>query len=124
MGMPARWAPGKTITPLEHHQETVAFLIWTINNGPYRGCHAQAPKSRIYHRRYRFQVQCLGLIDEVAQGKTGRIVLLKHNRPIAAIVSLQHEVSVDLWGAMRGTVSVAPGADLTEPTGESWNAER
>jgi antitoxin (DNA-binding transcriptional repressor) of toxin-antitoxin stability system len=71
-----------------------------------------------------FKSQCLGLIDEVAQGKTGRIVLLKHNRPIAAIVSLQHEVSVDLWGAMRGTVSVAPGADLTEPTGESWNAER
>ena len=31
--------------------------------------------------------------------------------------------SVDLWGAMRGTVTVAPGVDLTEPTGEFWEAE-
>lgn len=31
--------------------------------------------------------------------------------------------SVDLWGTMRGTVTVAPGVDLTEPTGEFWEAE-
>jgi hypothetical protein len=30
----------------------------------------------------------------------------------------------DLWGAMRGTVTIAPGVDLTEPTGEVWEAER
>ena len=35
-----------------------------------------------------FKSQCLGLIDDVAQGKTGRIVLLKHNRPVAAIVPM------------------------------------
>lgn len=72
-----------------------------------------------------FKSQCLGLIDDVAQGKTGRIVLLKHNRPIAAIVPLpEGDDSFDLWGAMRGTVSVAPGVDLTEPTGEVWDAEQ
>ncbi len=73
-----------------------------------------------------FKSQCLGLIDDVAQGKTGRVVLLKHNRPIAAIVPLPEaaEDSLDLWGAMRGTVTVAPGVDLTEPTGETWDAER
>jgi antitoxin (DNA-binding transcriptional repressor) of toxin-antitoxin stability system len=72
-----------------------------------------------------FKSQCLGLIDDVAQGKTGRVVLLKHKRPIAAIVPLSEndEDRVDLWGAMRGTVIVAPGVDLTEPTGELWEAE-
>ena len=72
-----------------------------------------------------FKSQCLGLIDDVAQGKTGRVVLLKHKRPIAAIVTLSEndEDRVDLWGAMRGTVTVAPGVDLTDPSGEIWDAE-
>jgi antitoxin (DNA-binding transcriptional repressor) of toxin-antitoxin stability system len=73
-----------------------------------------------------FKAQCLGLIDDVAQGKTDRIVLLKHNRPIAALVPVNDEGSepFDLWGAMRGTVTVAPGVDLTESTGEIWEAEQ
>ena len=73
-----------------------------------------------------FKAQCLGLIDDVAQGKTDRIVLLKHNRPIAALVPVNDDVreTYDLWGAMRGTVTVAPGVDLTESTGEVWDAEQ
>lgn len=73
-----------------------------------------------------FKAQCLGLIDDVAQGKTDRIILLKHNRPIAAVVPIGGDASeaFDLWGAMRGTVSVAPGVDLTESTGEVWEAEQ
>lgn len=73
-----------------------------------------------------FKSQCLGLIDEVAQGKTDRIILLKHNRPVAALVpvtdpSLEEN---DLWGAMEGTIKFSPGVDLTEPTGEIWDAEQ
>jgi antitoxin (DNA-binding transcriptional repressor) of toxin-antitoxin stability system len=76
-----------------------------------------------------FKAQCLGLIDDVAQGKTKRIVLLKHNRPVAAIVPIEPEEedlnTLDgLWGAMRGVLTVAPGVDLTEPTGEIWKAEQ
>lgn len=73
-----------------------------------------------------FKARCLGLIDEVAQGKTDRIVLLKHNRPIAAIVPIDEnsDEDSDLWGAMRGTVTIAPGVDLTESTGEIWDAEQ
>jgi len=72
-----------------------------------------------------FKSQCLGLIDDVAQGKTERVVLLKHNRPVAAIVPIRGDEQeyFDLWGAMRGTVTVAPGVDLTDPTGEIWDAE-
>lgn len=73
-----------------------------------------------------FKSQCLGLIDDVAQGKTGRVVLLKHKRPVAAIVPIRSEEDepLDLWGAMRGTVTVAPGVDLTDSTDEIWDAER
>jgi len=72
-----------------------------------------------------FKSQCLGLIDDVAQGKTGRVVLLKHNRPVAAIVPISgnDEECFELWGAMSGTVTVVPGVDLTEPTDEVWDAE-
>ena len=73
-----------------------------------------------------FKAQCLGLIDDVAQGKTNHIVLLKHNRPVAALVPVNDDApeTFDLWGAMRGTVTVAPGVDLTESTGEVWDAEQ
>jgi antitoxin (DNA-binding transcriptional repressor) of toxin-antitoxin stability system len=73
-----------------------------------------------------FKSQCLGLIDSVAKGKTDRVLLLKRNRPVAAIVpvSQQAEEEIDLWGAMRGTVTIAPGVDLTESTGEVWDAEQ
>jgi antitoxin (DNA-binding transcriptional repressor) of toxin-antitoxin stability system len=71
-----------------------------------------------------FKAQCLGLIDKVVRGKTDRIILLRHNRPIAAIVPIREdaEKEFDLWGAMRGTVTVSPGVDLTDSTGEVWDA--
>jgi antitoxin (DNA-binding transcriptional repressor) of toxin-antitoxin stability system len=73
-----------------------------------------------------FKSKCLGLIDDVANGKTDSIVLLKHNRPVAKIVPAGDDAgeSFDLWGAMRGTVTIPPGVDLTESTGEVWDAER
>jgi antitoxin (DNA-binding transcriptional repressor) of toxin-antitoxin stability system len=73
-----------------------------------------------------FKAQCLGLIDEVAQGKKDRIVLLKHNKPIAAIVPIGKDGDdpFELWGAMRDTVTFLPGVDLTESSGEVWDAEK
>jgi len=69
-----------------------------------------------------FKAHCLALIDEVARGKTRRILLMKHNRAVAAIVPVDRQPA-ELWGAMRGTVKVAPGTDLTAGTGELWNAD-
>ena len=69
-----------------------------------------------------FKAQCLALIDDVARGKTRRVVLLKHNRPVAAIVPFDTSPT-ELWGALRGTVRIAPGTDLTQGTGEFWEAE-
>ena len=69
-----------------------------------------------------FKATCLAVIDDVAKGRTSRVVLMKHNRPVAAIVPVSEEV-FDLWGAMRGTVTVEAGTDLTEGTGEVWDAD-
>jgi antitoxin (DNA-binding transcriptional repressor) of toxin-antitoxin stability system len=69
-----------------------------------------------------FKARCLGLIEAVAQGKTGRVVLLKHKRPVAALVPLKRRPT-QLWGAMRGTVRIPPQTDLAEGTGEVWEAD-
>jgi antitoxin (DNA-binding transcriptional repressor) of toxin-antitoxin stability system len=69
-----------------------------------------------------FKSRCLAVIDDVAQGKTGPVVLLKRNRPVAAIVPIDDDPP-DLWGAMRGSVTISPETDLTEATGELWDAE-
>lgn len=70
-----------------------------------------------------FKAHCLALIEDVAKGKTGRVLLTKRNRPVAAIVPIDREVT-ELWGAMRGSVTILPGTDLTAETGEVWEAER
>ena len=69
-----------------------------------------------------FKAQCLALIDDVARGKARRVILTKHNRPVAAIVPFESRPT-ELRGAMRGTVKIAPGTDLTQGTGEVWEAE-
>ena len=68
-----------------------------------------------------FKAKCLGLIDQVAQGKSGRVLLTRHNKPVAALVPVGEE-KAELWGAMRGTVKLAARVDLTSPTGEVWDA--
>ncbi len=69
-----------------------------------------------------FKTRCLALIDDVARGKRRRVLLMKHNRPVAAIVPVE-QPHADLWGALRGTVKVGPGVDLTRGTGETWKAQ-
>ncbi|MGE0225362.1 MAG: type II toxin-antitoxin system Phd/YefM family antitoxin [Acetobacteraceae bacterium] len=69
-----------------------------------------------------FKGRCLAVIDDVAQGRTGPVILTKRNRPVAAIVPIDDNPP-DLWGAMVGSVTLAPGTDLTQGTGETWDAE-
>jgi prevent-host-death family protein len=69
-----------------------------------------------------FKGQCLALIDAVARGKASRVVLTRRGHPVAALVPYQQSLP-ELWGALRGTVTVPPDTDLTRPTGEVWKAE-
>jgi antitoxin (DNA-binding transcriptional repressor) of toxin-antitoxin stability system len=64
-----------------------------------------------------FKGRCLALIDAVARGRGSRVVLTRGGQPVAA------QSLPDLWGAMRGTVKTATGADITQPTGETWKAD-
>ena len=72
-----------------------------------------------------FKSHCLELISQVERGKKKKIVLTKRNRPVVEIVAVRKTgEKVDLWGALKGTVKIAPGVDLTEPLGEKWGAEQ
>ncbi len=73
-----------------------------------------------------FKSRCLGFIDAVASGRQDRVILTRHGRAVAELRPLSEpEVlpAVELHGAMRGSVRVPPDVDLTEPTGEVWEAE-
>jgi prevent-host-death family protein len=69
-----------------------------------------------------FKGQCLALIDAVAQGKARRVILTRHGRPVAALVPYEQALP-DLWGALRGTVTIPADTDLTHGTGEVWQAD-
>ena len=69
-----------------------------------------------------FKGQCLALIDAVAQGRTARVVLTRHGRPVAVLVPYEQTLP-DLWGALRGSVTIPADTDLTAGTGEAWLAD-
>lgn len=70
-----------------------------------------------------FKPRSLEIIDEVASRKTTRVVLTRRGKPVAALVPIESK-PYDPWGAMRGTVRVMPGGDLTAPLGEVWEADQ
>jgi antitoxin (DNA-binding transcriptional repressor) of toxin-antitoxin stability system len=73
-----------------------------------------------------FKSRCLGYIDAVASGRQDRVILTRHGRAVAELRPLQEpepRPAVDLHGALRGTGRVPPGVDITEPTGEVWEAD-
>jgi antitoxin (DNA-binding transcriptional repressor) of toxin-antitoxin stability system len=69
-----------------------------------------------------FKARRLALIDDVARGKTPRVLLIKHNRPVAAVAPSEGDAA-ELWGPLRGTVKVVPCTDLTQGTREVWEAD-
>jgi antitoxin (DNA-binding transcriptional repressor) of toxin-antitoxin stability system len=50
-----------------------------------------------------FKARCLALIDDVARGKTRGVVLMKHNRPVAAIAPMEGcpDGGLSRWRAAR-----------------------
>jgi antitoxin (DNA-binding transcriptional repressor) of toxin-antitoxin stability system len=68
-----------------------------------------------------FKARCLALIDAVAEGKASRVVLTRHGRAVAALVPCDRSLP-DLWGALRGSVTLAGGSELSG-TGEVWKAD-
>lgn len=61
-----------------------------------------------------FKAQCLKLMDHVRDTHE-RIVVTKHGRPVAQMVSLAEEKPEPVFGRMRGFLTV--GGDLIGPAG-------
>jgi prevent-host-death family protein len=63
----------------------------------------------------KFKAQCLKLMDHVRDTHE-RVVVTKHGRPVAQMVSLSAEKPEPVFGRMRGLLTV--GGDILSPTGE------
>lgn len=67
-----------------------------------------------------FKAKCLKLIDEVAA--THRpLVITKRGKPLAKLVPIEDETGADLFGYMKGTLTIAD--DIVQPIPEPWSAE-
>ena len=67
-----------------------------------------------------FRTHCHALLRRLAGRCLRRIVLTKHGKRVAALVPFPPRPR----GALKGTVFIPPGVDITEPTGEVWDAEQ
>ena len=61
-----------------------------------------------------FKAKCLGLFKDLEAHRYRKVVITRRGKPIAELIEPKREVP-DLWGALKGRVSVPPGVDLTEP---------
>jgi antitoxin (DNA-binding transcriptional repressor) of toxin-antitoxin stability system len=76
-----------------------------------------------------FKANCLDLVRKLESGKLKRITLTRRGKPVAEVSAKRPEKKktfADIYGCMRGTITIAPGVDLTEPVfdPDDWNAER
>lgn len=73
-----------------------------------------------------FKAKSLRLLDDLAAGRLDRIVVTKRGQPLATISppAARHVSGQDWYGSMRGTMTIAPGVDLTAPVIDwDWEAE-
>lgn len=61
-----------------------------------------------------FKAQCLDLLDQVNTGRLGALTVTKRGRPVA-VVSAPPAAVASAFGALRGSVVIPDGTDLTAP---------
>ena len=64
--------------------------------------------------RQRVQGRCLAIFKDLEARRLSRVLVTRRGRPVAELTPPRTELPT-LWGAHRGSVEVAPGADLTAP---------
>ncbi len=67
-----------------------------------------------------FKAQCLKLMDKV-QHSHEEIIITKHGKPVAKLVSVEETASIPILGFMQGTVQVT--GDIISPIDELWDAD-
>jgi antitoxin (DNA-binding transcriptional repressor) of toxin-antitoxin stability system len=61
-----------------------------------------------------FKAKCLGLFKDLEQRRYSKVVITRRGKPIAELTPPEREVP-ELWGALKGRVTIPPGVDLTQP---------
>jgi antitoxin (DNA-binding transcriptional repressor) of toxin-antitoxin stability system len=67
-----------------------------------------------------FKAKCLDLFKRLERGTLKRITVTRRGKPVAMVVQrppAKKPTADDIHAAMGGTITVAPGVDLTEPLG-------
>ncbi len=64
-----------------------------------------------------FEAKFFNLLDCIERHELERVIVTRHGRPIAVLMPPQSPIGAvpDLFGAMRGSVTIADDVDLTEP---------
>jgi antitoxin (DNA-binding transcriptional repressor) of toxin-antitoxin stability system len=71
-----------------------------------------------------FKATCLEVLRGLERRTYARVIVTRRGKPIAELTPPRTEVP-KLWGALRGSIDVAPGVDLTEPVlAEPLDAEQ
>lgn len=68
-----------------------------------------------------FKAKCLKLMDQVNQTHE-EILITKHGRPIAKLVSVEEKRSQSPFGYLKGQIEIL--GDIVAPTGAKWEAEK
>jgi antitoxin (DNA-binding transcriptional repressor) of toxin-antitoxin stability system len=73
-----------------------------------------------------FKAKCLELFKQLEARRYDKVVVTRRGKPIAELTPTTGEVP-NLYGAMKGSVIIPPGVDLTEPVleeiPEAWSGE-
>jgi antitoxin (DNA-binding transcriptional repressor) of toxin-antitoxin stability system len=64
-----------------------------------------------------FKARCLSVFKKLEKRQYTRVVVTRRGKPVAELTPPQTSPP-SLWGALRGSVTIAPGVDLTAPTVE------
>ena len=67
-----------------------------------------------------FKAKCLDILDRLAEHELERVVITKRGRIVAVLTPPDDDATAirALHGFMRGSVTIPPGVDLTEPVAD------
>jgi antitoxin (DNA-binding transcriptional repressor) of toxin-antitoxin stability system len=61
-----------------------------------------------------FKAKCLNILDRLARREVDRVIITKRGQMVGVLLPPETEIQ-DLYGSMRGSVTIPDGFDLTEP---------
>lgn len=73
-----------------------------------------------------FEARSLALLDDLARGTLSKITVTRLGKPLAIVAPAERERSHfdEMYRSMAGTMTIAPGVDLTAPTvDDDWEEE-